>query len=77
MKVWVASMSCCRSGKVFAVSSWAHGRLGLADMEDLAVALSGSLWVKKGGEKSAVWLLVADVLIWSDRQAPGELIQKM
>lgn len=40
----------------------------------------GFVWLfvgEKRGEKSAVWLLVADVLIWSDRQAPGELIQKM
>lgn len=60
MKVWAAAVSHCGSGEVFAagcseaVSSWARGRLGLADMEDLAVALSGSLWGKKGGEISCM-----------------------
>lgn len=53
MKVWVAAMSRCGSGEVFAlgcaeaVSSWAHSRFGLADVEYLAVALSGSLGAKK------------------------------
>lgn len=40
----------------------------------------GFVWLfvggKKGG-KSAVWLLVAGVWIWLDRQAPDALIQKM
>lgn len=54
MKVWAAAMSRRGSGEVFAVgcaeavSSWAHGRLGLADMEYLTVALSGS---SQGGKK--------------------------
>lgn len=45
------------SGELFAVgcsqavSSWAHGRFGLADAEDLAVALSGSLREEKKKEK--------------------------
>lgn len=57
MKVWVAAMSCCSSGEVFAVgcieavSSWAHGRFGLADVEYLTVALSGSLGGKKRKKK--------------------------
>jgi len=47
-------MSWCGSGEVFAVgcteavSSWAHGVFGLADVECFAVALSGSLVEKKG-----------------------------
>lgn len=50
-------MSCRGSGELFAVgcsqavSSWAHGRFGLADTEDLAVALSGSLGEKKKQKK--------------------------
>lgn len=50
-------MSCRGSGELFAVgcsqavSSWAHGRFGLADTEDLAVALSGSLGEKKNKKK--------------------------
>lgn len=50
-------MSCRGSGELFAVgcsqavSSWAHGRFGLADAEDLAVALSGSLGEKKNKKK--------------------------
>lgn len=50
-------MSCRGSGELFAVgcsqavSSWAHGRFGLADAEDLAVALSGSLGEKKKQKK--------------------------
>lgn len=57
MKVWAAAMSCRGSGELFAVgcsqavSSWAHGRFGLADTEDLAVALSGSLGEKKKQKK--------------------------
>lgn len=60
VKVWAAAVSRCGSGEVFAVgcseavSSWAHGRLGLADVEDLAVALSGSLWGEKGGKLSCM-----------------------
>lgn len=70
MKVWVAAVSRCGSGEVFAVvcteavSSWAHSRFGLADVEYLAVALSGSLGA---GGKSALWLLVAGMLILLDR----------
>lgn len=50
-------MSCRGSGELFAVgcsqavSSWAHGRFGLADTEDLTVALSGSLGEKKKQKK--------------------------
>lgn len=57
MKVWAAAMSRRGSGELFAVgcsqavSSWAHGRFGLADAEDLAVALSGSLREEKKKEK--------------------------
>lgn len=46
------------SGEVFAVgcaqvvSSWAHGRFGLADVKYLAVALSGSLG--KGGREKKI-----------------------
>ena len=73
MKVWAAAMSRRGSGEVFAVgcaeavSSWAHGRFGLADVEYLAVALSGSLGEKKKEKKSALRLCVAGVLILLDR----------
>lgn len=71
MKVWAAAMSHRSSGELFAVgcsqavSSWAHGRFGLVDVEDLAVALSGSLGQKrkKKNKKSELQLLATSLLI--------------
>lgn len=73
MKVWAAAMSHRGSGEVFAVgcteavSSWAHSRFGLADVEYLSAALSGSLGSKKLKKEkkktSSLWLLVSDLLI--------------
>lgn len=50
-------MSHRSSGELFAVgcsqavSTWAHGRLGLVDVEDLAVALSGYSGEKRKKKK--------------------------
>lgn len=60
MKVWAAAMSHRSSGELFAVgcsqavSSWAHGRFGLVGVEDLAVALSGSLGQKRKKKKKKI-----------------------
>lgn len=64
-------MSHRSSGELFAVgcsqavSSWAHSRFGLVDVEDLAVALSGSLGQKrkKKNKKSELQLLATSLLI--------------
>lgn len=64
-------MSHRSSGELFAVgcsqavSSWAHSRFGLVDVEDLAVALSGSLGQKrkKKKKKSELQLLATSLLI--------------